>query len=552
MARVTSRSERFYRLLLRLFPFDFRREYGTEMENCFREEKSSVNPASLWWRTILGFLKAAPAEHIDIFRRDLKQSVRSFERNPLMALIAVSVLALGIGTNTALFSEVNLMLIRPLPVTLPERVARVASQAPTGSVTYEQYLQFRDRNRTFSQLAAFQDTSITFRYEGPPELMTATVITGNYFSALLTPPLIGRVIAESDDRPGSPEVVMLSEDLWRSRFGANPSVIGQTVAINGVWFTIVGVTPEWFGGADRDISRDLWIPWTALHQRQPPNANMIGRLRNEVSLRQAEADLSVIAPQLNDPRSHEPLTVIARVAHLVPPVVSRQVPPLFAFFVILAILSMTVPCLNIGSLFLAQAAERRREIGIRVALGAGRGQLLRQLLTESFVVAIVACIAGICVFLATLGVFVTYFEVSAAYATRLVMDRRVAAFALALSLVTTILSGLAPALHSMSTEVLSALKDGESGKTFSRSRLRSLFIAGQVAVSALLLVMSGLFVRSLTNTHVADLGFDANGVITGRVRLDSRQYNPERGSAFYESLLVTLEDSSGPGSASSA
>src|SRR5215471_8112389 len=493
MTRRPSRSERFYRLLLRMCPFDFRREFGTEMEDCFQQEQNDGSPVLFWWRTIAGFVKTALSQHIDIFRRDLKQAVRSFQQNPLMVLIAVSVLAFGIGANGALFSEVNMMLIRPLPVHSPERVARVASQSPDASVTYAQYLRFQNENRTFAQLSAFQDAGVTFRYGGAPELMTATVVTGNYFSALSPPPLIGRLIRETDDRPGAPEVVMLSEDFWRSRFAADPSVIGKTVAVNGVPCTIAGVTPEWFGGADRDEARDLWIPWSAMHERQPSNANMIGRLRNGISLRQAEADLSVIASQMNDEtRPREPLTVIVRVAHLVPPIVSRQVVPLFAFFVILAILSMTIPCLNIGSLFLAKSAERRREMGIRIALGAGRGQLLRQLLTESFAIAIVAFIGGLCVFLITLGVFVAYFDVSRVYATRLVMDWRVAGFALALSLFTTIISGIAPALHSASTEVLSALKDGESTGSLQRSRLRSLFIVGQVAVSALLLAMSAL------------------------------------------------------------
>jgi putative ABC transport system permease protein len=466
MAGRPSRSERFYRLLLQMFPFDFRREFGAEMEDCFRQEQNDGGRLSLWWTTIAGFVKTAPSEHMDIFRRDLKQAVRSFQQNPVTVLIAMSILAFGIGANTALFSEVNMMLIRPLPVPAPERVARVASQTATGSVTYAQYLRFQNQNRTFAQLAAFQDEGVTFRYGGAPELMTATVVTGNYFSALSPPPLIGRMILETDDRPGAPEVVMLSEDFWRSRFAADPSVIGKTVAVNGFPCTIAGVTPEWFGGADRDEARNIWIPWWAMHARQPSNTNMIGRLRNGVSLRQAEADLSVIASQMNDEtRPREPLTVIVRVAHLVPPIVSRQVVPLFALFVILAILSMSIPCLNIGSLFLAKSAERRREMGIRIALGAGRGQLLRQLLTESFVIAIVAFIAGLCVFLATLSVFVAYFDVSRIYATRLVIDWRVAAFALALSLVTTILSGIAPALHSASTEVLSALKDGESTGT---------------------------------------------------------------------------------------
>lgn len=548
-----SRSERFYRLLLRVLPFDFRREFGTEMEDCFRQEQNDGSRVSLWWRTIAGFVRTAPSQHMDIFRRDLKQAIRSFQHNSLMALIAVSVLAFGIGANTALFSEVNMMLIRPLPVPAPERVARVASQAPDASVAYAEYLRFRNQNRTFAQLSAFQDTGVTFRYGRAPESITATVVTGDYFTALSPQPLIGRLIGESDDRPGAAGVVMLSDSFWRSRFGADPSVIGKTVSVNGLPCTIAGVTPEWFGGADRDEARELWIPWSAMHELQPPRASVIGRLRDGISLRQAEADLAVIASQIND-ETHpvERLTVIVRVAHMVPPIVSRQVVPLFLFFVILAILSMTIPCLNIGSLFLAKSAERRREMGIRIALGAGRGQLLRQLLTESFLLAMVAFIAGLCVFLATLGVFVAYFDVSRVYATRLVMDWRVAAFALALSLVTTVISGIAPALHSALTEVLPALKDGESTGTLHRSRLRALFIVGQVAVSALLLAMSALFVRSLTNSHLMDLGFDTNGLVTGRMNLDNRQYGAERGVVFYKSLLRNLQTSSGLISASIA
>jgi hypothetical protein len=139
-----------------MFPFDFRREFGAETEDCFRHEQNDSSPVSLWWRTIAGFVKTAPSQHMDIFRRDLKQAVRSFQQNPLMVLIAVSVLAFGIGANTALFSEVNKMLIRPLPVPAPERVARVASQTPAASVTYAQYLRFQNQNRTFAQLSAFQ------------------------------------------------------------------------------------------------------------------------------------------------------------------------------------------------------------------------------------------------------------------------------------------------------------------------------------------------------------------------------------------------------------
>src|SRR5262249_30486848 len=152
------RKERIYRLFLRLFPFDFRREYGSDMEECFRQEVAEVPSATLWWRTLSGFLKTAPLQHWDVFRRDLRQSARSLYRNPLMASIAVLVLALGIGANTALFSEINLLMIRPLPVPDPEKVARVVSKFDQiGNVTFEQYLVFRNQNRSFLHLAAFQD-----------------------------------------------------------------------------------------------------------------------------------------------------------------------------------------------------------------------------------------------------------------------------------------------------------------------------------------------------------------------------------------------------------
>ncbi len=498
MENRANRSRRVYRFLLRLFPFDFQREYGEEMETVFRDEHKHQNRTRLWWRTVIGFLRTAPSEHLDVFRCDMRYGLRSLAKRPLAAVIMLSVLAIGIGANTAVFSVMNLMLIRPLPVPYPERVVRITSGSAIGNVTYDDYLQFRDQNRTVSELAAFQDEDITFRADGPPEALVATIVTGNYFETLAVPALLGRVLQKSDDRRGAPGVVLLSEDFWRSRFGMDPTVVGRAVRVDGTLFTVVGVTPESFGGADRDVSRDLWIPWNSPRRSRPGNAHMIGRLRDGSSVRQAQADFSVIASQFNEQRPTEQRTMSVDGARMVPPILSRRLIPLVAVFTALAGLSLLVPCLNIGNVLLVQSAERRREMGIRLALGAGRGQLLRQVLTESVLIGICAGVLGLGIFAATIGILVSSFEMSAAYASRLVLDWHVAAFTLAISLATTVMFGLAPALHSAKNDVLPALKQGESAGPATRSRLRAGLIISQVAISALLLALSGLFVRSLT------------------------------------------------------
>ena len=178
MRKIRGRhSGRIYRFLLRLFPFEFQREYGAEMENVFREQRERENGSALWWKTAIGFLRTAPAEHADVFRRDIRHGLRSLAKNPVITLIAIAVLAIGIGASTAIFSAVNMMLIRPLPVPNPEQVIRVTVGSRIGSVEYTQYVEYRDRNHTMSQLAAFQDKQVTVRTDGPPELAVATAVT---------------------------------------------------------------------------------------------------------------------------------------------------------------------------------------------------------------------------------------------------------------------------------------------------------------------------------------------------------------------------------------
>jgi putative ABC transport system permease protein len=535
-----TRSDRIYRWLLRLFPFDFQREYGAEMHAVFRDERRHTDALRLWSSTVVGFLRTAPAEHLDVFRRDVRDGLRSLARNRVVTLIAITSLAVGVGANIGIFSVVNAMWFKSLPLPDAERLVRVTNGSAVGAVTYDHYVQYRDGNRTLLHLAAFQDTPVTFRADDPPEIVMATAVSGNFFAALNPPLLMGRAISGADDRPGAPAVVMVSEPFWRERFGANQAAVGRTLVIDRHPFTLIGVTPAWFGGTDRDGPRDVWIPWNALGSRRPENANMVGRLRPGISMAQAKADLAVIATQLRRGPQEGPAAIAIYPARMVPPALTAQVVPMFAFFIVLVGLSMLIPCLNIGSLLLARAAERRREMGIRVALGAGRTQLMRQLLTESFLIAASGGVAGAGVFGVTVAILVTSFDLSRDFSSRMVFDWHVPAFTMAISLAATVMFGLAPALHGAKTDVLSALKDGEATAPITRSRLRAGFIVAQVSVSALLLVLAALVARTLNNPQIVDPGFNGDGVFIGAIALDG-EYSREQGISFLDAVLERLK-----------
>jgi hypothetical protein len=423
-----TRADRIYRRMLRLFPFDFQREYGAEMHTVFRDERRDTDGLRLWSRTIAGFLRTAAAEHLDVFRRDVRDGLRSLARNKVVTLVAITSLAVGVGANIGIFSVVNAMWLKALPLPDAERLIRVTNGSAVGAVAYEHYVQYRDGNRTLLRLAAFQDTRVTWRADGPAETVVATAVSGNYFAALSPPLLMGRAISDADDRLGAPAVVMVSETFWRDRLGANPAAVGRTLMIDRHPSTLIGVTPAWFGGTDRDGPRDVWISWNALGARRPENSNMVGRLRPGISMARAQADLAVIATQLQREPQEGRAAIAIYPARMVPPALTAQVVPMFAFFIVLVGLSMLIPCLNIGSLLLARAAERRREMGIRVALGAGRTQLMRQLLTESLLIAVSGGVAGAAVFGVTVAILVASFDLSRDFSSRMVFDWHVPAF----------------------------------------------------------------------------------------------------------------------------
>src|SRR5215510_5265869 len=245
--------DRFYRFLLRLFPFDFRREFGADMEGVFSQERRHAakagiaGSARLWWMTVLGFLKSAPVEHIDVLQRDLRYGLRSLRKSPAFVLVAITALGIGIGANLTIFGFANALLLRPLKVPQASEVIQVF-QDRWSNIGYEEYIQYRDRNRTISKLAISSTTTASIQSGGAPEAVTAMAVSGNYFESLRISAVVGRLINEADDKRGAPGAVVLGFAYWRHRFGSDSSIIGKTISVDGSPFTIVGVIPSSFNG----------------------------------------------------------------------------------------------------------------------------------------------------------------------------------------------------------------------------------------------------------------------------------------------------------------
>lgn len=481
------------------------------------------------------------------FFGDLRYGARLLARSPGFTFVAVAALAFGIGANVTIFGFANALLLKPLPIAEPDRVIRAYSGTESNT-NYAHYQEYRDRNSTLSELAAFQGVSVSLRAEGPPQQLMGQSVTGNYFTALGVAAQLGRVIESNDDQPGAPGVVVLGHGFWRRHFGGDPQVIGRAVMLDGHPYTIVGVAPASFLGAMAPMAPELWVPWNAPGQDQDRAAHLIGRLRPGASITQAQADLSTIAARITaaqpDPNYRATITVYpART------LVQFFVPATTAFLgLLMAVVGLVllIACVNIASLLLARSAARRREIAIRLSLGADRKRLTRQLLTESLLLSITGGAAATAIAFVTTRVIASWpLPAPIPIAIDLAFDWRVGLFAAALSIGTTILFGLTPALQSAKTDVAPALKEGTATAGVGRSRLRAAFVITQVALSTLLLVMAGVLVHSMVRASDIDVGFVRDRVLTASIALHPESYTPERGGLFYEQLLDRLERNPG-------
>jgi putative ABC transport system permease protein len=516
-----------------------------------------------------------------ILWQDLRYGIRMLMKRPGLTLIAVLSLALGIGANTSIFSIVNALFLRQLPVTEPNRLMFVFSgtrNSPWSTVSYPNYVDYRDRNEVFSGLAAYGTITVSLSGDERPDLVNGAIVAGNYFETLGARAALGRAISLEDDKtPNAHSVAVISHRLWQNRFGGNRSVVGQEIALNGHRFTIIGVTPAGFEGAEILERCDVYAPMMMqavvrpprggfsggmnpdlLFQRGPAWMRMIGRLKPGVSMEQAQAGISTLASQLEKayPNENE-----GRIATLFP--VSKidprgYTPLLTAATLLMSVVGMVllIACANVANLLLARASARRKEIAVRLAMGASRLRLIRQLLTESVLLALVGGLAGLLIAVWTIDVLKTTAPPVGIFSFNLdfSIDGRVLSFTLALSLLTGIIFGLAPALQASRPDLLPSLKDESYSPVQARRRftMRNLLVIAQVALSLVLLIGAGLFLRSLREIQIAHPGFDADNVLTTSLRINLLRYTKPQAREFYRQVTERIESIPGVESASLA
>jgi predicted permease len=485
---------------------------------------------------------------------DLRLAVRRLLKNPGFSAIAVITLALGIGANTAIFSAINAVILRPLPV---ERASELIAVNETmggdtfPTLSYPNYLDVRDRNQVLSGLVAYRFLPTSLGMPGSSQRVWGYLVTGNYFQVLGVNAVQGRVLLPEDDihRGGHP-VAVLSYACWQKRFGGDPSAVGRTVKFNGMDFTILGVTPRGFFGTELYFVPEVFFPMAMqqrleggtgyLDKRADGNTFIVGRRKPGVSPAQAEAALNSIAHQLSEqyPKEDGGMKIKVTPPGLAGGYIRGAV---IGFAVVLfgvSSLVLLLACTNLASLLLARAADRRKETAIRLALGAERGRLIRQLLTENLVVGLVGGLGG---------ALVAWWMTSALAAWRppvdipilvdVTPDARVFLFALLVSVVTTLVFGLLPALQATKTDLVPALKNEAASEKLRHWHLRDYMVTAQVGLSALLLVCSVLVVKSLQKALDAPIGYNPKGAVTASFDLNIQGYDEPRGRQFQRRLL---------------
>ena len=485
------------------------------------------------------------------FLADVRYGGRVLLRSPGFSFVAVAALAIGIGANLTIFGFAKeLLLSPPAGIADPDRVVRAFTNrfSNTGFANYEAY---RDRNHTFVALAAFRAESLSLRTEGAPEQIFGLAVSGNYFNALGVPAAIGRPILPADDRPDAPGAVVLSDRFWRFRWASNPGALGQTVTLNGRSATIVGVAPAAFTGTMAPLLPDVFVAVTQpRHGTEMSSVQMIGRLRPGIAIGEAQADLTTLAASLEPAPSGDqrrPMLTLYAARTLAPEI---AMPAAIFTGVLLAVVGLVLllACVNIANLLLSRSVARTREIGIRTALGASRARLVQQLLTESLLLSAAGGVAAAVLAVAAarpIAAAAGALPSPAPIGLRFAVDWQLIAAALGLSVLTTVVFGLLPALQSSRHDVLPALKDGAATAGPQRSRLRDVFLTTQVAMSTLLLVLAALFVRGLMSANALDRGLVTDGVLAASIDLESAGHTRDRGARLYEQLRDRLEQTPG-------
>ncbi len=560
-----------YRLLLLLFPRRIRREFGTDMAQMFEAQYAAARTsgrslAAFWLRAIGDALLHGGAERLTLARaggrrmfletrrwrsymhalgQDVRYALRLMVAQPGLTLVAIVTMALGIGANTAIFSAVDAILLRPLPYPEPDRLVVVWEKRPAegvmnNSVAPADYVDWARMNTVFETMAAMMPITADLTGTGEPVRLPAGAVSPAFFDVLRVRPALGRSFRPEEGRAGLHRVVVIGYGLWQGRFGSDASVIGRKVLLNGVPHEVVGVLPHTFEFPDSTI--ELWAPLPFEGTSQPLNRSnhdlsVYARMKPGVTIEQARAEMDRVGQHLS---KEYPDTNARHGAWVVPLRDELTGPVRSSLFLLLSAVGfvLLIACVNVANLLLARAAARKREMAVRVALGAGRERIVGQALTESVLLSLAGGAAGILVASWGIGLLrqIAPADVAVLGVDRIGLNTRVLLFSFVLSVVTGIVFGLLPAWQFANQDVNDDLKDGGRSPTGIRRRLRLTLVVSEIALASLLLVGAGLMLRSFHNILGGQSGFKTEGVLTTLIALPEARYPGNRKLVAFDQI----------------
>jgi predicted permease len=498
--------------------------------------------------------------------KDFVYATRRLLGKPGFLAIALLTLALGVGFNAAIFTFVNAFLIKPLPIEDPNRVVTLnfGKRQSGPQASYPDYLDIRDRNQVFTSVAAMRVMPAALSTSSTGATKTTRewgfLVSGNYFNLLGVQPVMGRFIAPEDDGKSPSHVVVLGYGLWQRQFGADPSVVGKDVKLNGERFTVIGVAPRGFIGTERFYAAQMWVPFSVIRTiegrdwrdyRGTHNAWLIGRLDPGISKQQAEASLAVLASQIE--REHrdtnEGFTIRLSVPGLGGNLLRGPVLGIGLALLVVALLTLLVACTNLSGLLLAHAADRRKEMAIRLAIGAGRGVIVRMMLIESLLLGVAGALLGLITAVWLSDGIQAWLPADQFPIAHFSVDWRVLAFGAAAALLTAMISAVVPAMRAGVVDVAPALKN-EAAAGFTRGlHLRDFYVGVQITVCMILLAGSAMMIRTLHETVAMRFGFDPGHTVVLRMDMALQGFDRDRGRAFQRELIEKIRQIPGTESA---
>ncbi|MEK6303158.1 MAG: ABC transporter permease [Acidobacteriota bacterium] len=496
---------------------------------------------------------------METFLHDIRYSFRMLRKSPGFTAVATLTLALGIGANSAIFSVVNALLLRPLPFKDPDRLVRIWGKfekdgIPKNWISEPELIDLNQMSESFEDIAAYQGSGVNLTGNQDPVRINAAFVNASLFPVLGINATLGRTFSADEDQPGRNKVALLGHNLWQSRFASNPNVIGESIGINGENYTVLGVMPAGFQFPDQD---DVWLP-LAIDRNKPDDRGshsleVVAKLKPGYTPEQAGVELNNIATTLQEryPNNYSPDGGFGFFfVPMLDELVGKLRPALWVLVGAVGFV-LLIACVNVANLLLSRAGARAKEFAVRAALGAGRGRLVRQLITESLLLSLIGSALGLALAWTAVRLFVALGPPDIPRMSEISLDWRVAGFSLFVSILTGLVFGLAPALQASKPDLQDALKEGGRGSTGGRHRLRNVLVVSEVAIALVLLVGAGLMIKSFGKLLDLDLGFRSGKTLTMRLSLPSTKYKEDaQQAAFYRQLLERVRVLPGVESAS--